>query len=115
VVVEWCDCPDELTSGHVSLAPVVEVWVHGVCLRPSFAWWKAHEQFCFECGRSFSSPMTADGVCRRCDPTSETWAGLAALWKNIWRQIYGNRLTSDPRSGSMVIDGAKCAPREHRL
>jgi hypothetical protein len=86
---EWCDCKTEHTSGHLSLAPVAEVWVHGECLRPSFAWWKAFEDFCFECGKSFSSPASEE--CSACGGV--TWAGLALLWRDHWQEIFGDRGT----------------------
>lgn len=71
---EWCSCKTETTSGHLTLAPVAEVWVHGECLRPSFAWWAMFEQYCLECGRSFSSPAASE--CQSCG--GDSWADLAA-------------------------------------
>lgn len=85
MVTEWCDCKDETTSGHLGLTPVAEVWVHGKCLRPSYAWWKAFETHCLECGRSFSGVVSE--VCSSCGGYS--WLDLAIEWQAYIRRRDG--------------------------
>ena len=74
MATEWCVCSD-LNSGHHNLAPVAEdVFVHGACGKPSFEWWQAFEDYCEECGCSFSSQV--DKLCPQCGGRS--WADVLA-------------------------------------
>lgn len=73
--VEWCVCAFPTT--FVGLAPTgvdgTQAWVHDSCGKPTFEYWQAHEKYCDECGRSFSSPYS--DVCRPCSPLDQlvTW------------------------------------------
>lgn len=77
--VEWCQCTgSKPTYAGLGFKEAIDgsgvPWVHSSCRKPTFGVWQRFEQYCWECGRTFSSPYT--NYCEKCS-SERPWPSWA--------------------------------------
>lgn len=99
-MTEWCECSDY--RGYTALDVYGHLpFVHAACGKPTLPTWLGQEDYCEECGKSFSSPT--EEICKRCHSlwmaSDRPWESWAVLWQRHEEMISGfGTLSLDPLS-----------------